>query len=106
MEITPQLEHAASASRKNCSQVDRIISLFHEAGEGTWVPMPQIARVMSPHDSGVGNCPPRRLFDVRQRLKPLGFRIKNRKEYRDGQTFSFYCLIRDNPCSSVANPKT
>jgi hypothetical protein len=103
-EPTLQQEFQAGGAAGSGTQCQRLLVAFHEAGEGTWVPMPMLARAMSPSDNGAGNCPPRRIYDLRKQIEKDGFTIENRKEWKDGICHSFYRIIRVHPCPSVVDP--
>ena len=92
MNLTPQLEHAASAGPSSGSQCDRILNALREAGEGTWVPMPELARAASEAGQGVGICVSRRIYDLRHRLTKDGQTIEQRDEYKGHLRHSFYRL--------------
>lgn len=89
---TAQVEHEASASGENCSQCARILAVLRECGEGTWVPMPELARAASNGGQGTGICVSRRIYDLRKRLVKDQQTIKQRDQYEDGVRLSFYAL--------------
>ncbi len=89
---TPQDEHHAGTA--GCSQSDRILSALHDAGVGTWVPMPALAKAASPSGEGVGICVSRRIYDLRKKLRHEGWDIKQASEFFDGQHHSMYRIIR------------
>lgn len=97
-EPTSQIEHEASASGENCSQCARILAVLREAGEGTWVPMPELARAASNGGQGTGICVSRRIYDLRKRLAKDAQTIKQRDQWEDGVRLSFYALT---PLESV-----
>jgi len=89
---TPQLEHDASASPANCSQCARILNVLREAGEGTWVTMPALARAASEAGQGTGICVSRRIYDLRKRIAKDNQTIEQRDQWTDGVRHSFYRL--------------
>lgn len=104
--IEPHTEHQASASRSNCSQVERLHSALYEAGEGTWVPMPELARAMSNGGQGTGICVSRRIYDLRRKLEARGFTIEQSSQWADGVCHSFYRIIRLPAQSAIGNPQS
>lgn len=102
--MNEQLEHDASASKSNCSQVERLHSALNEAGEGSWVPMPELAKAMSNGGQGTGICVSRRIYDLRRRLEADGFTIEQRSEFHDGVCHSFYRIIRVQTQQTHSSP--
>jgi len=101
-EPTPQAEHAASGD--GGSQCDRILSALHEAGPGTWVPMPQLAKAASRGGEGTGICVSRRIYDLRKQLRAEGWDIQQVSNYEDGQNLSFYRIVRREAQTQEAKP--
>jgi hypothetical protein len=91
-EPTPQQEFAASGD--GSSQCDRMLFALHEAGAGTWVPMPQLAKAASRGGEGTGICVSRRIYDLRKRIAADGWDIQQSSEFSDGQNHSFYRIVR------------
>lgn len=94
-----QLEHDASASPANCSQCARLLAAFHEAGEGTWVPTPELAKAMSDCNDGTSLYPGRRVFDLKRKIAADGLIIESKTITKDGQRHGFYRLIRIDPAA-------
>lgn len=98
---TPTLQDEHHAGTAGCSQADRILSALREAGEGSWVPMPVLAKAASRGGEGTGICVSRRIYDLRKRLRADGWDIQQASEFQDGQHHSMYRIVR---LSTEPNP--
>jgi hypothetical protein len=85
---TPTAQDEHQAATVGCSQKDRLLARLLES-PGQWVPMPELARVMSTGGDGTGVCVSRRIYDLRN----AGHDIQQCDEHEGHIRKSFYKLI-------------
>lgn len=79
----------------------RIIELLNGWPAGTWCPMPELARAISPSDTGIGICVPRAVYEARKALEKIGYTVVNHTT-RDGMhVHSFYKIVKRADAAKV-----
>lgn len=95
MNTTPTAQDEHQAATVGCSQKDRLLARLRET-PNQWVPMPELACVMSQGGDGTGVCVSRRIYDLRN----AGHEIVQADQNEGHVRKSFYKLVLASPSPS------